>query len=66
MNAARRLKRLSFSMPDVTGAGNSNAPAYYRPTQGIVEEREDEEEEEEEETDGENGRRYIVVYVAGR
>lgn len=50
MNARGRLSKLSalsFSMPDVTGAGFSNSPGYYGPAEDIVEEGEEGDEERE-------------------
>lgn len=49
MNARRlsKFSALSFSMPDVTGAGFSNSPGYYAPAEDIVEEGEEEDEERE-------------------
>lgn len=42
-----KLSALSFSMPDVTGAGFSNSPGYYAPAEDIVEEGEEENDERE-------------------
>lgn len=50
MNTRARLSRLSalsYSMPDVTGAGVGYSPAYFGPAHEIVEEGEEGEEEEE-------------------
>ena len=38
----RKIGALSFSMPDVTGAGYSASPGSFAPTQEIVEEEEEE------------------------
>ena len=49
MNRTReRLSKLSFSMPDVTGAGYSPSPGFYAPSQEIVKELEEEEQTNEE------------------